>query len=161
MKYLAEKVTWQDEHSDGETREEMGKASPKEIPDEVPNETPHDAEKDVMQQLARISELNVQTGIRYCLNREFYEEILKEYLQSDKAAELEDYYAAGDWSNYKIVVHALKSTSLTIGAVSLSEEAKALEMAAKNGDEDYIVSQHQAVMEKYRELRAKLGEILS
>ena len=148
VKFLAEKIIEQDEYSCKETGEETGKA-------------PHDAEKDVMQQLAQIPELDVQTGIRYCLDQELYKEVLQEYAQSDKADKLEEYYAAGDWSNYKIVVHALKSTSLTIGAVALSEEAKALEKAAKDGDEGYLLSNHQAVMEKFKALRAKLGEILS
>lgn len=114
-----------------------------------------------MQQLTQMPELDVQIGIRYCMDQELYKEVLQEYAQSDKADKLEEYYAAGDWSNYKIVVHALKSTSLTIGAVALSEEAKALEKAAKDGDEGYILSNHQAVMENFKALRAKLGEILS
>lgn len=65
-----------------------------------------------------------------------------------------------DWDNYRILVHALKSTSLTIGAVALSEEAKALEMAAKDEDVDYILSHHQEVMEKYTGLLNVLRKVL-
>lgn len=65
-----------------------------------------------------------------------------------------------DWDNYRILVHALKSTSLTIGAVSLSEGAKALEMAAKDGDVDYILSHNQEVMEKYTGLLNVLRKVL-
>ena len=115
---------------------------------------------DVMQYLREIPELDVQTGLRYCMDEEFYEDILKEYMQADKLDKLEQFFAAKDWNNYRTIVHALKSTSLTIGAVVLSEGAKALEMAAAEGDESYIISHHQAVMEQYTSLVEKLQRIL-
>ncbi len=117
-------------------------------------------DKDVMQCLGEISELDIQTGLSYCMDKEFYEEMLKEYTQADKVAQMEQFFDARDWENYRTIVHALKSTSLTIGAISLSEEAKELEMAAKAGDESYIISHHQAVMEKYINLLGRLQKIL-
>lgn len=48
----------------------------------------------------------------------------------------------------------MKSTSLSIGAVSLSEKAKALEMAAKDGDIRYIEENHAGCMADYRALLA-------
>ena len=57
-------------------------------------------------------------------------------------------------------MHALKSTSLTIGAAHLSEAAKALEMAAKDGDADYIRSHHKAALDEYIELMGRIKEIL-
>ena len=113
-----------------------------------------------MQYLREIPELDVQTGLRYCMDEEFYKDILKEYMQADKLDKLEQFFAAKDWNNYRTIVHALKSTSLTIGAVVLSEGAKALEMAAAEGDESYIISHHQAVMEQYTSLVEKLQRIL-
>ena len=96
------------------------------------------------------------------INEEFYEEMLIEYVHTDKESSLEQLFAEKDWENYRTTVHALKSTSMTIGAVTLSEEAKALEMAARDGDEDYIIEHHQPVMEQYRSLldslRGALGE---
>ncbi len=49
-------------------------------------------------------------------------------------------------------VHALKSTSLTIGAEALSAQAKALELAGKKGDADYIREHHPALLRSYTEL---------
>ena len=115
---------------------------------------------DVMQRLASIPELDVNTGLDYCMDRDFYEEVLREYMLADKVDKIEQFFNEKDWNNYRTLVHALKSTSLTIGAVSLSDEAKALEMAAKDGDEDYIISHHRAVVEKYRSLSDKLRSIL-
>lgn len=118
-------------------------------------------EKDVMQCLEEMPELDVKTGLRYCMNSEFYQEILQEYIRSDKLTELERFFDARDWSNYRTIIHGLKSTSLTIGAISLSEGAKALEAAAKNGDESYILSHHRETMEDYISLLGKLQKILN
>ena len=85
---------------------------------------------------------------------------MKEYVQADKTAGMEQFFHARDWENYRIIIHALKSTSLTIGAISLSEGAKALEMAARDGDESYIIAHHQSVMEQYVSLLSKLQKIL-
>lgn len=123
-------------------------------------DSPTDGGGDIFQSLEQISELDVQTGLRYCMDEKFYEEILREYVQSDKTAGLEQFFDARDWDNYSIIIHGLKSTSLTIGAVSLSEEAKALEMAAKSGDENYILPHHPAVMERYINLLDRLQKIL-
>ncbi|MGN1187955.1 MAG: response regulator, partial [Lachnospiraceae bacterium] len=114
---------------------------------------------DVMQAVESIPDIDVQTGIKYCMDKDLYEEVLIEYIQADKSAQINQYFDAKDWKNYKVLVHALKSTSLTIGAISLSEEAKALELASTEGDESYILSHHQAVMDKYISLLDKLKKI--
>ena len=113
-----------------------------------------------MQQLGKIPELDIETGLRYCVDNEFYQEMLREYLQADKTSGLGQFLDAKDWDNYRTLVHALKSTSLTIGAVALSEEAKALEMAARDGDESYILSHHQPVMIHYKDLLDSLKAAL-
>ncbi len=144
VKYLGEKLISQDEIPDNENTDEMQ----------------NDENADVMQRLASIPELDVNTGLGYCMDRDFYEEVLREYMLADKEDKIEQFFNEKDWNNYKTLVHALKSTSLTIGAVSLSEEAKALEMAAMDKDEDYIMSNHRAVMQKYLNLTDKLKGIL-
>ena len=70
------------------------------------------------------------------------------------------FFAEKDWNNYGTIVHALKSTPLTIGAVHLSEEAKALEMAAKEGDVEFIRSHHDDTLEEYSRLKDRLQEIV-
>lgn len=142
-KYLTEKISAQDDSASKEAGDDLTCNEP----------------KDSMQYLEEMPELDVKTGLRYCMNKELYEEILQEYVRSDKLAELERFFDARDWHNYRTIIHGLKSTSLTIGAISLSEEAKALEAAAKNEDEGYILSHHQAVMEHYTGLLGKLQKI--
>lgn len=114
-----------------------------------------------LQRLEQLEGLDVKTGLIYCMNEEdFYIEMLQEFLQADKASQLKHFLAEEDWDNYRTTVHALKSTSLTIGAAHLSGEAKALETAAKEGNMDYIRSHHDGVMDEYKELTDHLKEIL-
>ena len=114
-----------------------------------------------LRRLEQLEGLDVKTGLTYCMNEEdFYIEMLQEFLQADKASQLKHFLAEEDWDNYRTTVHALKSTSLTIGAAHLSGEAKALEMAAKEGNMDYIRSHHDGVMDEYKELTDHLKEIL-
>jgi signal transduction histidine kinase/DNA-binding NarL/FixJ family response regulator/HPt (histidine-containing phosphotransfer) domain-containing protein len=104
----------------------------------------------VMDRLQAIRELDTSIGMSYCMNsEEFYQEMLKEYLNSNKAESMTQYFAAQDWENYRITVHALKSTSLTIGAAELSEQAKALEMACKENNIAYVQENHEQVLERY------------
>ena len=118
-------------------------------------------ETGLLQQLKKLEALDVQTGLAYCMDEEdFYIEMLNEYLCEDKTSKIRQFFAEEDWVNYEVVVHALKSTSLMIGAVHLSEEAKALELAAKDGDVDYIRSHHTDVLDEYALLRDRMQKIL-
>ena len=74
----------------------------------------------------------------------------------DKAAELNGYYSSGNWNDYIVKIHALKSSAKLIGAMDLSQKAEALEMNGKNGNIDYIREHHEEAMQEYR----KLGEQL-
>ena len=106
--------------------------------------------------------LDVDTGMTYCCNSEdFYKEMLTTYVDNNKVAELEDCFKAEDLENYRIQVHALKSTSMSIGAVTLSEAAKALEMAAKEERVGYIEEHHDEVVKDYKSLLGKLAMVLS
>lgn len=87
-----------------------------------------------------------------------YENILDVYVSEgqETRAKLEKCYAEGDWRNYTILVHSLKSNSLSIGADGLGEAAKALEAAGRRGDEAYIREQHAAMMQLFAEVLAEI-----
>lgn len=119
-------------------------------------------EKNFIEQISEVEGLDAQTGLTYCVNDpDFYKEMLQEYLSSDKQEKLEQFFAHEDWENYRIIVHALKSTSLTIGATHLSEQAKALEQAAKSGDVPYLHMYHQTVMDEYADLTDRLTRLFN
>ena len=49
-----------------------------------------------------------------------------------------------------IVVHGIKSAMMSIGAVKLSEMAKALEFAGKGDDFDFIRREHATMMQEFK-----------
>ena len=116
---------------------------------------------DMIKQLESVDGLDVQTGVGYCMHEnDFYLEMLSEYLKEDRAAKMACFFEKEDWKEYKTVVHSLKSTSLTIGAVHLSEAAKTLEIAAKEGDISYIRAHHDEVKQEYLLLIDQMKAIL-
>lgn len=106
--------------------------------------------------------VDTATGLAYCMNdQKFYREMLDEYLKSDKTAELKEYFEKENFEYYRITVHAIKSTSLTIGATKVSEDAKALEMACKENNLDFVKQNHKAFMDEYTAFIRVLREELS
>lgn len=106
---------------------------------------------------------HTSAGLSYCRsNRSFYLQMLAVYGQEaeQKAAALCDLYERGDYENYRIQVHALKSNSRLLGADSLSEQARELEEAAKREDGSYIEQHHQALMDAYTATARRVREIL-
>jgi len=101
--------------------------------------------------------LDEKLGLQYCANaEEVYGEILKMYVETyeETRAEIQNTFAAEEWTQYATQVHGLKSSSLTIGASLLSEEAKKLELAAKDGSEEamrQVRENTEGLMELYKQ----------
>lgn len=101
--------------------------------------------------LAQIG-MNVQLGLEYCCGEEeFYMEMLQMFCSQaeEKKAELIDLFETANWKDYTVKVHALKSTSMTIGAEQLAEQAKLLEQAGKKGNIGYIQHDHPNLIRMY------------
>lgn len=95
---------------------------------------------------------DVKTGISYCTgSEEFYLEMLQNFCNSStsKQAEITAYHKSGNWENYVIKVHALKSSSRTIGANELSACAASLEQAGKDKNMAYIEENHPKLIRLY------------
>ena len=69
-------------------------------------------------------------------------------------------YTKEDYPNYTIFVHALKSTAKMIGALQLSDMAKKMEQAGKDGDIDYIKNHYDALIEEYEKVVAEIKDYL-
>lgn len=105
----------------------------------------------------RFPTLNIKTGLRYCMNDEaFLLDIIRTYIEEDKRAVLEEEYTEESWKDYQVHIHALKSTSLNIGAEALSDHAKALESAVQTADYPYILAHHAEVIMEYEKLLEEL-----
>lgn len=124
-----------------------------------PAEVPAGEPKSFLDRLAQAG-INVELGLDYCGGDEgFFRKMLRMFhtQSGDKKAEIIALYEAANWPDYAIKVHALKSTSLTIGAEALSAQAKELELAGKRGDVDFIREHHAALLLAYDELCAQLA----
>lgn len=104
--------------------------------------------------LAKIG-VNVQLGLDYCCGEdEFYMEMLRMFCSQaeEKRAEIISLYEAANWTDYTVKVHALKSTSLTIGAERLAGHAKLLEQAGKKENIAYIRNNHPMLLRLYAQV---------
>lgn len=63
-----------------------------------------------------------------------------------------------DMKNYRMEVHSLKSSAATVGAMELSELAKAQEMAAIDRDQSQVTEQHPKVLELIAKIKVGLHE---
>ena len=102
-----------------------------------------------------------EVGLEYCAgDEEIYREIIEGYLDEDRRAELVKYYETEDLPNYRIVAHAIKSTSLTIGATELSAKAKALEFAAADGNMAFVRENNDEMAAMYADILEKIRAAL-
>lgn len=84
---------------------------------------------------------------------------LDELWQQLSASDLEKEEGQEACRQYRVKVHAMKSSAALIGALSLSGIAKCLEYAAKDGKIDIINRLHPVFIEEWNKTEGKLGEI--
>ena len=77
--------------------------------------------------------LDIDLALQYCNNIAFYRKIATLFVGTHpkKRALIEESFANENWKNYTTYIHALKSSSLSIGGKRLSETAKAMESKGK------------------------------
>ncbi len=87
-------------------------------------------------------------------NKDVYLEVLSVYANKGRnyKASLDTHFKQEDWENYIIEVHALKSSSLSIGAEKLSLLAKSMEIAGKEENYDLIRDKHSDMIAMYEDV---------
>ncbi len=78
-------------------------------------------------------DVNIEAGIDTCGDRDTFEIVVDTYLEIEQETtdKLDECQKNNDWENYRIQVHALKSSSKTIGAMNFSGFSMTVENAAK------------------------------
>ena len=107
--------------------------------------------------------VDYEKGIAYSGgDEEIYLEVLEVYYTSGKKyrEELENCFTKQDWETYTVKIHALKSSSLSVGAVNLSNQAKEMELAGKAGKYDIIRNQHESAMALYEKVVVEIEKYL-
>lgn len=131
-------------------------------PEPIPDVDPEPAAGSEAAEPPEIMHIDMETGMQYSGgSEEMYRKFLEMFCQRKEAVQkqLAEEFEAGNWEDYTTHVHALKSTSLSMGGNLLSAEAKALEMAGHaylDGPEEereaqlaYIRENHARAMELY------------
>ena len=124
---------------------------------ELQNETAPVAENEKESELEwyeQIPEIDATAAVKNSGSKEAFLSVLKIYYDSyqAKSDELKNYYDTGDWENYTVKIHALKSSSRLVGALALGDDAEKLETAGKEGDIEYIRANHSKAMEQYKNI---------
>ncbi|MBR5376725.1 MAG: DegV family EDD domain-containing protein [Lachnospiraceae bacterium] len=109
----------------------------------------------------KLEDIDGEAALRNSGSEEALSQIIKIFLESVpvRTEEIEGFYSSGDWKNYTIKVHALKSSAKLIGAMGLAEKAQLLEDAGKSGDTGYIRENQAAFMEDLRALAAAVSSL--
>lgn len=105
--------------------------------------------------------LDVHKGVAYCGGEESYLEILQSFCSEyeETIQTIQKLFEEGDWKNYIIEVHGAKSAMGSIGAEEISLLAKQLEFAGKEDRLDYIYSNHEEFLKRFRDFFLSLQEI--
>mgnify|MGYP003297222672 CR=1 FL=1 len=101
----------------------------------------------------KFSYLDYDAAMQYVAESEdIYKIILETYVTDQRLDILNQAFAEKDWDRYRIEAHGVKSTSKTIGANELSEEAKKMEFAVKEDNIQIIIEHHEEFIKNYRDL---------
>ncbi|MCR5223416.1 MAG: response regulator [Lachnospiraceae bacterium] len=95
-------------------------------------------------------------------NEKVYHSILNAYYKEGllKLEQTPQLLAKEDLTLYTTTVHALKSSSASIGAMNLSERFKELEVAGKKGDRAFIERENEKIFGCFERLLKKVKEYL-
>lgn len=105
--------------------------------------------------------INAELGISYSGGDvKDYIEIVQIYYKSGlkKLEDIRKSYTKKDWKTYAILVHSVKSMSMGIGAVKLSDMAKELEAAGKAVQEEYIFEHTGEMLAEYERVLGVIAE---
>ncbi len=99
-----------------------------------------------------IGDLDVAYALQILGNEKLFWAVVKEYYRviEKKVEFIKSLEMDEDWTGYTIEVHALKSASKQIGAISLSEKAAALEMAGNARNAELIHEKTDEMLEQYK-----------
>ena len=96
-------------------------------------------------------------------SRDNYLHILEVFRRDsvEKISQIRSCLEAGNIALFTTYVHALKSASASIGAMTLSETAKNLELAGTKGRRDYITEHIEAFLEELGSLAENISEYMA
>ena len=115
---------------------------------------------------SKYEHMNIATGLQYSDGEDMFRIVVEIFcnLKDENKTKIRQAFDGGDWKNYTVFVHALKSTSLSVGGEKCSALAKQLEAAGnvlkgdnssetdKRAAEEFIKAHHAEAMALYDNL---------
>ena len=105
--------------------------------------------------------IDVREALKNCGGAEILENVVKDFWISidKKADDIEEFEKAGDYRNFTVAVHALKSSARLIGAMKLSGNAAYLEKCGNEENGEEIRVKTPELLSEYRALREILAPL--
>ena len=105
--------------------------------------------------------IDIKTGLDYTGNEDKFVSAIQRFCKGyeKNKSKIDEFYGAGDYENYMITVHALKSNAKMIGAMGLSKMFETLEMASRNGDKATVDGNNAGAVNAYKDLVDKLKPV--
>ncbi|MBQ6735588.1 MAG: response regulator [Lachnospiraceae bacterium] len=142
-----------------------------EVPEEVPSaqhdtvrgedgrgkkDVPKLTEKAMRSLYGKDSSLSFRNALNNCVDTETLQEVILEFCREAPGmiAEIEAFLKEDQIRDYTVRIHRVKSSSRTIGAMQLSEDARFLEECGERNDTDAIREKTPQLIEDYRALCA-------
>ena len=109
--------------------------------------------------LSSLQGIDLAEAVGNCGSEEVLLSAVRDFLAvlPEKADQIEGFAAEGDFRNYTVLVHALKSSARIIGAAELSEQAAHLEQCGLNEEREEIEEKTPALLTLYRSYLEKLS----
>jgi HPt (histidine-containing phosphotransfer) domain-containing protein len=108
-------------------------------------------------------EFDIHVGLSYAGSEEQYVKFLKRYFSmiQGKTKRIKQCCEREDIEEYTMEVHALKSNSRLIGAISLADEAEYLEQCGMSGNVEEIKKKTPQLLKSYKALKELFSFIIS
>ncbi len=128
---------------------------------EVKDDTLYTECEETKKRFADITGINLGDALKFTGNADILEQAIKEFFCTieQKANDIERFAAEGDFKNYTVLVHALKSSARLIGAGQLSADAAYLEKCGDSKNSDEIKAKTPALLSLYRSYEKHLSAI--
>lgn len=111
--------------------------------------------------LMKLPGFDTNLGMFLCGDPEDYLDALSVFASSipSKTEKIREALSAGDLETYRTLVHSIKSSARTVGAIAVSDLARALEDAAKKNDREQIEKDTPRLLSMYEALEVPLKSL--
>lgn len=123
-------------------------------------ESKRKASEELVSKMKRVHGIDTGVGMSYTQNNaSFYIDMVKEFITNEKTSFIVSCYDSKDYKNYETYVHGVKSSSLTLGFVTLSNMALELENAVERNDSEYIDKNHLMFIDEYKRIIIEISAV--